>query len=104
MELEKEQNSTNETEVQIEEQPQISKYADYLHSDGRKWDQLTVEEKKKIRKKLAKKFNKVIVAPPTESRKETTYEEELEWCINQLKLGLTKNAVTPEQCNIISNF
>ena len=32
-----------------------SKYSEYVSPDGRRWDQLTVDEKAKVRKKLKKK-------------------------------------------------
>lgn len=96
--------------IQIEAQDsnnQVSKYADYVHGDGRKWSELKPEEKKRVKKKLAKKMKKkVINSNPLvqettkfrNSDKTTTYEEELKWCIDQLKLGLSANAVTMDQC------
>lgn len=89
---------------------QKSKYSDYVHSDGRKWDDLTAEERKKVRKKLNKKNKKQSkkqnIQELTKKHQERTkgksnFEKELLWCIDQIKLGLTHNAVTPEQCKPI---
>ena len=99
-------------EVKTVDEPKTCKYSDYVHTDGRKWDELKPEEKKKLKKKLSKKDKK---KPENKNpfleqtikfkgvEKTTTYEEELEWSIGQLKLGLTANVVTPAQCKIQIN-
>jgi hypothetical protein len=95
------------TQVKKEEEG-VSKYADYVHSDGRKWAELTADEKKKVRKKLKKKKDKSeksknpYYEATTKFRgqpeKKLTFEDDLEWCLSQLKLGLTANVVTQQQC------
>ena len=99
--------------VQETDQKQVSKYADYVHTDGRKWEELEPDEKKKLKKKLAKKYKKKeekknpYIVQTTKfkgTEKTTTYEEELEWCIGQLKLGLTANVVTPDQCKLLKKI
>jgi hypothetical protein len=56
---EQQETTPNNTEVS-ENKPaeQKSKYADYVTPDGRTWDQLSADERKKIRKKLNKKNKK----------------------------------------------
>lgn len=103
---------TREIEKQEDKpnQPQ-SKYADYVHTDGRSWVELTKEERRKIKKKLNKKKKKEAkkknMQELTKKHEEKTkgksnFEKELLWCIDQIKLGLTHNAVTPEQCEFMS--
>lgn len=92
------------------------KYADYIHSDGRKWEELTTEEKQKVRKKLNKKDKKksnnpisdlIIEAPkdietPTSKvvvidTEDYSVTAQINWCIFQIKLGLQTNKVTKDQ-------
>jgi uncharacterized protein YaaW (UPF0174 family) len=103
-----EQQEQEQTAPEQQEQTQ-SKFADYIHSDGRPWAELTPEEKQKVRKKLNKKKKKkkkaqskaTQIAKHSEKMKgKGNFEKELKWCIDQIKLGLTANAVTPDQCKL----
>ena len=92
---------TDNTQNQTGES-QKSQYSDYVHSDGRKWDELTADERKKIKRKLNKKKKKQKQKQDDAAYKESikgksSFQIELQWCIDQIKLGITANAVTPEQ-------
>ena len=78
------------------------RWANVVCPDGRKFSELNYEEKKKMRKKLRRKekateskqledeYNKLMEG-------KDPYELEVAWCINQLKLGLTRPGVSKEQ-------
>ena len=79
-----------------------NKWADHVCPDGRKFSELNNEEKKKMRKKLKKqekaKTSKELEAEYNKIMEgKDPYEVEVNWCINQLKLGLTRPGVTKEQ-------
>lgn len=86
---------------------QKSKYSDYVTKDGRTWDQLDAEERKKIRKKLNKK-NKKKNAKVAENavdgkakvvaKQDFSVAAQIKWCTSQIRLGLNSNAVTKDQC------
>lgn len=96
-----------EQQVVEEQTEQKSKYADYVHKDGRTWEELTPEERKKVRKKLNKKKKKQekqklkkegLKKHVEKIKGKSNFEQELQWCVDQIKLGLTHNEVTPDQC------
>lgn len=78
-------------------------------------DPLTEKTETKKKKKKNKKKNK---EKTTEEKKEMKndddnnaeiedpqkqYERELEWCINQIKIGMTLNKLDQDQCNFLIN-
>lgn len=104
MEKEEQKTEVPPTEEISESKPSQpkSKYADYVTPDGRTWDQLSANEKKKIKKKLNKK-NKAKAAPvPDVENMDFSVDAQIEWTLRQIKLGLTSKDVTKDQCKVFS--
>lgn len=102
-----EENNTAEN-AEENEDANVSKYSSYVHPDGRKWAELSEKEKKKIRQKMKKKEKQAQLKKYKEelakqNEGKSAYEIELNWCIHQLKLGLTNPGVTHDQCKILLN-
>ena len=114
---------TKETQelVAPDESESKSRFADYVAPDGRRWDQLTTDEKAKVRKKFKKKNQTQLLKEkaiemtaslqkaadskakpenPDEVEKESKsiLESQIRWCTAQIRLGLTNNNVTKDQC------
>eukprot|EP01017_Pseudomicrothorax_dubius_P013523 TRINITY_DN1599_c0_g4_i1.p1 TRINITY_DN1599_c0_g4~~TRINITY_DN1599_c0_g4_i1.p1 ORF type:complete len:129 (-),score=58.38 TRINITY_DN1599_c0_g4_i1:108-494(-) len=62
-------------------------------------DNTTQAQKKKKKKKKPEQAPKDAEQPEEKAGEEekTDFEKELNWCLNQLKLGLQRNAVTSDQ-------
>lgn len=61
------------------------------------------KKKKKLLKKKNKEKNQVIIEENEENNENESedpqkqYERELQWCINQIKIGISVNKLDPEQ-------
>ena len=100
--------SDDEGDGQAGESNQID-WANLVLDDGKKFADLSPEDKKKMKKKLKKKEKKTKEVAEKKAYEELIekqnegkdkYQIEVDWCINQLKLGLTNPGVDAEQSKI----